>query len=150
MIWFIRIFRWFNLMFNGIRPFINDYVIPAIKMVNAVKMALKNDGTDEQIRQWLHNIFKDDNAVDKSLDIIREAIVKIDYSTKCIGKETPAEVIKCLIDEIKKKDKREQRWVWRELSKAIIKANAGSKDIPESELDLAVQFGYSLVKGERA
>lgn len=149
--WFKIVVRFIRSIWGDIIPIINNYIIPAIRMVNAIKQAMKENGSDEKLRQLLKKIFKDDNAVDAAIDTIAKAIKVLNLSAECLEKKTPQEVLACFITQVKDLPKFQQRAIWRELSKNIAIINNGDIAKTESDkLDFAIQLAYSLDKNKPA
>jgi hypothetical protein len=116
-------------------------------MVNAIKKAMKENGSDKKVKELLKKIFKDDNAVDAALDVIAKGIAGLELSEDCLKKPTPEETLLCFMALVKRLPKMQQRAVWRELAKTIAIEN--NKDIAATDadkLDFVVQLAYSLNK----
>jgi len=138
--WFFTIYSWLKKL----KPFITTYIVPAIRVVQMLKQAMNQNGTGQDIKQWLHTIFKNDQKVDQVLAWIGEAITQLGIGSKCFQQPGLLEMIQCFLTEIRKQPKHVQHQVWREIAKYIT-IKTTKKILSNSDLDTAVQIGYKMV-----
>lgn len=149
--WLKVVVRFIRSIWGDILPIINNYIIPAIQMVNAIKKAMKENGSDKKVKELLKKIFKDDNAVDAALAIIAKGISGLELSEECLKKTTPEETLLCFMDVVKRLPRMQQRAIWRELAKSIaIESNKDIAATSSDKVDFAVQLAYSLNKHQAA
>ncbi len=134
------IYRWLPVLFRSAQKFINDYILPAIGIVDAIKTALA-ENTD--FKKLLVEIYGDENAADAALDYVIAAIKKLDIGRECLKKETPIEIINCFLAHLKKQPKTVQKGIYAQLAAQIAKATS-NESITDHELNTLVNIGYSI------
>lgn len=142
--------KWLRIIFNiinTVRPWVQDYVVPAIRVINALKLIVREEGRD--IRALLYRIFKDDAKVDKALNALAIGIRVLDESSECFNRPTPIETVQCFINVARKKDKRAQRQIWRSLAKSVVRQSTPGKQWKEHELNLGIEVAYAIEKKEK-
>lgn len=143
--------KWLSIIFkvfNTVKPWIQDYVLPAVRIIKAVKIIVKEENRD--IRALLYRIFKDDAKVDKALQALAIAIKVLDDGSDCFNKPTPIEVIQCFVQKARLKDKKQQRHIWRTLAKSLIRQSTSGKHWEESDLNLAVEIAVAAEKSRKS
>ena len=142
--------KWLKIIINiinTVKPWVQDYVIPAIRTINAIKLMVREEGRD--VRALLYRVFKNDAKVDKAINMLAIAIRVLDETSECFNQPTPMETIQCFMQAARKKDKRTQRHIWRSLAKSVIRQSTPGKQWDEHELNLAVEIAYAIDKKER-
>lgn len=137
-----RVFGFLNNLLQGLRPVINDYIIPAIQIVEAIKEAFSNK-TGDKIKEYLKQILNDDDKVEAALQLLAQAIDNLSLVKTCLEKESTEDKLVCLFNAVQMLKPFQRRAVWRELAKIIAILNNGDlQKLSPEQLDTTVQIAY--------
>ena len=136
----------FLKIFNRIRPLLRDVIIPAIQAINIIKQACRQNMTGEEITWRIEQFFEHRREATVAITAMWNVIRNIAPDSSCLKQATPADAIACFLREIQDRPKHQQRMVWREFARALIKYRAPERLWDDAELDTALQMGYSMSK----
>ncbi len=125
-------------------PIINDFVIPAINIVDYIIAGAHKD--EKKFRELLALLIKDPEKVDEVLAAIKEAINNLGVGKKCLDCPTPLETIECFLSSIKSMPKRAKQALYLHLAAEIFKMLSDNRQLSDTDALSLTQFAFELKK----
>ena len=138
-------FIFFLQLFTTLRPLMQEAII-AVKAVNIMKRVTKRQSPAVQLEMSLVRYFEDNATAHKAIAAIYEYLRLVAGDHECMKKEKPIEVITCYLHGAMFMSKREQRMLWRELARVILRYRNPDSQWDDVLMDTALQVGYSMQK----
>jgi hypothetical protein len=144
---FSRIINSIRLAFIFILGIVNDYVVPAIDIVESIKDAV-NQTTDSKLKKTLIDYFGKnyDNPI---VETIKATLLKLNWITPD-ATSTNEEVVRQMIEKLKTTPEVERNAIYsliaRELTKESGKDHPEISELKDHQLDTLVQMKYSDFK----
>lgn len=141
----VTIISWLGIIWRKLKGFNEQYVFPAIDLLEVIRTAVKSDAVE-----WLVELTSfdwDDKLRNKLIEKLSKTILYLEISSDCLaGSKTPTEVIDCLIKHLKTQSPHVRDAIIQKIASTMVRQSMANGKIKQFEADLAVQMAYSYAK----